>query len=142
LPSWIAFANLTIQANDNLEDPRSELLEQAMLEVLYAIYSSRDAILAETTRQLNVVAKVLNRLQSDYKMLASGQIQLTGRFVHPILEDDSSMASVMVSNTILTRPEIGPPIYTLVKAHTVSEVWREWNEGILGGPAIKNLELK
>ena len=54
------------------------LLKQAILEVLYAIYSSRDTILAETTRQLNVIAKVLNKLQSDYQMLANSQVQLTG----------------------------------------------------------------
>jgi hypothetical protein len=38
--------------------------------------------------------------------------------------------------------DVGPPVYTLIKACTVSEVWREWNEGILGGPAVKDLELK
>ena len=34
----------------------------------------------------------------------------------------------------------GPPAYTLFNARTVADVWREWEEGILGGPAVKNLE--
>jgi len=110
-----------------------------MPEVSHAIYSSRDTILVETRRQLNVVAGLLSKLQSDYKMLASGQIQLTGRFVQPILQDDSSTNSIVISNT---RSDVEPPVYTLIKARTVNEVWREWNEGILGGPAVKDLELK
>ena len=116
------------------------LLEQAIPEVSHAIYSSRDAILAETTKQLNAIAGVLNRLQSDHEMLTSGQIQFTGRFAHSV-----SAASIEVPDATprhSTPVDAGPPVYTLVKACTVSEVWREWNEGILGGPAIKDLELK
>ena len=75
---------MTIQANNSLEEPRSVLLEQAIPEVSHAIYSSRDAILAETTRQLNAIAGVLNKLQSDHQMLTSGQIPFTGRFIHPV----------------------------------------------------------
>jgi len=70
--------------NNSLEEPRSVLLEQAIPEVSHAIYSSRDAILAETTKQLNAIAGVLNRLQSDYQMLTSGQIRFTSQFVHPV----------------------------------------------------------
>ena len=48
----------------------------------------------------------------------------------------------MVLDSTSTCLDIGLPAYTLVKARTVNEVWREWNEGILGGPAVKDLELK
>jgi Transcriptional activator of glycolytic enzymes len=119
------------------------LLEQAIPEVSHAIYSSRDTILAETARQLKTMAGVLNKLQSDYQMLANGQIQLTGQFVHPVSAalQDNSISTTPI--TVLgTSPDSGPPTYTLVKACTVSEIWREWNKGILGGPAVKDLELK
>ncbi len=121
------------------------LLEQAIPEVSYAIYGSRDTILAETTRQLNIMAKVLNKLQSDYQMLANSQIQLTSRFLPPIsptAQEDSSTASITVLDSTSTCLNTGPPAYALVKARTVNEVWREWNEGILDGPAVKDLELK
>jgi hypothetical protein len=70
--------------NNSLEEPRNVLLAQAIPEVSLAIYSSRDTILAETTRQLNAMAGVLNRLQSDHQMLTSGQIRFTGQFIHPV----------------------------------------------------------
>jgi len=34
----------------------------------------------------------------------------------------------------------GPPAYTLIDAHTVADVWREYKEGIAGGPAVEQLE--
>jgi hypothetical protein len=145
LPSWTVFANSIIEANNNPEDPKRVLLEQAIPEVSYAIYGSRDTILAETARQLNVMAMVLDKLQSDYQMLANSQIQLTGRFLPPTsltVHEDSSTASITVLDSTSTCLHAGLPAYTLVKARTVDEVWREWNEGILGGPAIKDLELK
>jgi hypothetical protein len=70
--------------NNSLEEPRSVLLKQAIPGVSHAIYSSRDAILAETTKQLDAMAGVLNRLQLDHQMLTSGQIQFTSRFAHPV----------------------------------------------------------
>jgi hypothetical protein len=36
--------------------------------------------------------------------------------------------------------EGAPPVYTLMKAKTVEDVWREWDLGIAGGPAVKDLE--
>ena len=83
--------------NNSPEEPRSVLLEQAIPEVSHAIYSSRDAILAETTRQLNTMVGVLNRLQSDHQMLTSGQIQFTSRFVHPV----STRLNYIFSNYLL-----------------------------------------
>jgi hypothetical protein len=37
-------------------------------------------------------------------------------------------------------PQAGPPAYTLINAHTVADVWREYKEGIAGGPAVEQLE--
>jgi len=37
-------------------------------------------------------------------------------------------------------PTAGPPAYTLFAAKTVADAWREWDEGILGGPAVRDLE--
>ena len=34
----------------------------------------------------------------------------------------------------------GPPVYTLYAAKTLDDVWREWDSGILGGPALRDLE--
>jgi len=34
----------------------------------------------------------------------------------------------------------GPPVYVLYAAKTLDDVWREWDSGILGGPALRDLE--
>jgi Transcriptional activator of glycolytic enzymes len=34
----------------------------------------------------------------------------------------------------------GPLAYTLITAYTVVDVWREYKEGIAGGPALEQLE--
>jgi hypothetical protein len=34
----------------------------------------------------------------------------------------------------------GAPVYQLFAARTVADAWREWNEGIAGGPAVRDLE--
>ena len=33
-----------------------------------------------------------------------------------------------------------PPAYSLMKAHSVADVWREWKEGIAGQPPLEELE--
>lgn len=35
-----------------------------------------------------------------------------------------------------------PPYYLMQNVHTVADLWREWKEGIGGGPAVEKLELK
>ena len=38
-------------------------------------------------------------------------------------------------------PEPGPPVYAeLAKAYTVQDVWREWQDGLGGRPAVRELE--
>src|SRR5947207_15356982 len=34
----------------------------------------------------------------------------------------------------------GPPMYILYAAKTLDDVWREWDSGILGRPALRDLE--
>jgi hypothetical protein len=34
----------------------------------------------------------------------------------------------------------GPPAYAFINARTVTDVWREYKEGIAGGPAVEQLE--
>jgi hypothetical protein len=41
-----------------------------------------------------------------------------------------------------TPPPAGPPAYTFINAHTVGDVWREYKEGIAGGPAVEQLEQR
>ena len=38
------------------------------------------------------------------------------------------------------RASSGPPAYSLFNARTVADIWREWKEGIAGGPSVKELE--
>jgi Transcriptional activator of glycolytic enzymes len=38
------------------------------------------------------------------------------------------------------RSALSPLAYTFIKAQTVADVWREYKEGIAGGPAVEELE--
>jgi Transcriptional activator of glycolytic enzymes len=49
----------------------------------------------------------------------------------------SSVAPLQPSNP---SPLAGVPAYTLITAHTVRDVWREYKEGVAGGPAVEQLE--
>jgi hypothetical protein len=54
-----------------------------------------------------------------------------------------SLAAVQPSNAALdAAATAGPPAYALMNAQTVADVWREYKEGIAGGPAIEKLELE
>jgi len=60
-----------------------------------------------------------------------------------ILQDvQASLDPELVSSPLPpSRPiDAGPPAYTLFDARTVADVWREWREGIAGGPALQVLE--
>ena len=35
----------------------------------------------------------------------------------------------------------GPPVYILYATKTMDDVWREWDSGILSGPALRDLEV-
>src|SRR5436190_14299501 len=35
----------------------------------------------------------------------------------------------------------GPPVYILYTMKTLDNVWREWDSGILGRPALRDLEV-
>jgi hypothetical protein len=39
-----------------------------------------------------------------------------------------------------TTQPAGPPAYNFISARTVGDVWREYKEGIAGGPAVEELE--
>jgi len=39
-----------------------------------------------------------------------------------------------------TAQPAGPPAYNFITAQTVADVWREFKEGIAGGPAVEELE--
>jgi hypothetical protein len=55
------------------------------------------------------------------------------------LQSDTPYSATALRPTAAPQPA-GPPAYTLIAAHTVADIWREYKEGIAGGPAVEQLE--
>lgn len=64
--------------------------------------------------------------------------------VDPLLRTEHAPSlSLFSPNMALdTASDVGPPVYTLFPARTVTDAWREWKEGIGGRPALEELEEK
>ncbi len=52
----------------------------------------------------------------------------------------TALAAAAAAAAAAASFQAGPPAYTLIEARTVLEAWREWKEGIAGGPAVEELE--
>jgi hypothetical protein len=49
-------------------------------------------------------------------------------------------SSAPIRASALASTTSGPLVYVLYAAKTLDDVWREWDSGILGGPALTDLE--
>lgn len=49
-------------------------------------------------------------------------------------------SSAPISAGALAPTTSSPPVYVLYPAKTLDDVWREWDSGILGEPALRDLE--
>jgi len=159
-PAWDEFA-LAVRSDVAVgTEPPSLLLQRALPELSGVLESSREAVLQNSQRLANRLESKLQGIQDSVDALLQGHVPITftGYFgtgpvaspVVPIGQDAvptpvptalSTSASVNVNASV--SPGAGVPIVTaLTRAFTVKDVWREWQEGIAGQPAIRELEEK
>jgi hypothetical protein len=123
-----------------------------------AIYSSRDALLQQGTRLESLVRTVLDRrlarLEGNVNCLINSQLgaaQQLAEQLQLIGIGATQQAAISIQGTLQpvalqpaaiepTLRAASPPAYTFINAQTITDVWREYKEGIAGGPAVEQLE--
>jgi hypothetical protein len=157
-PEWDEFA-LAVQADTiGASEPHSLLLQRALPELSNALQSSREALLRNSQRLAARLEGQLQGLQGSLDALLQGRVPLTftGYFgagpapaaapvLTPVLA--AAPAPVLASTPLASSPGAGgaaapelPVVAALARAFTVKDVWREWQEGFAGRPAIRELE--
>jgi len=162
-PEWDEFT-AAIQADAVAStEPQSLLLQRALPELSSVLESSREAVLRSVQRLANEQATAL---QAQAATLQALQAQLD-RVLHvpitftlgggPLAAPAAPPAIVPVPAAAIGRPiaaaatvatpatsdATGPPILTaLARVFTVKDAWREWQEGLAGQPALRELEAR
>ena len=161
-PEWDEFT-AAVQADAVAgTEPQSLLLQRALPELSSVLESSREAVLRSVQRLANQQAAAL---QAQAATLQALQAQLD-RVLHvpitftlgggPLAAPAAPPAIVPVPAAIgrpvaaaaaaatpATSDAAGPPILTaLARVFTVKDAWREWQEGLAGQPALRELEAR
>jgi hypothetical protein len=166
-PAWDEFA-LAVQSDAAVGvEPPSLLLQRALPELSGVLESSRAALLQNSQRLANRLESRLQGIQDSIDALFQGRmpVTFTGYFgagpgpAAPAAPAASArvgqdaMPPVPVPAHIALSPRASvsrgpdadssmPVLATLARAFTVKDVWREWQEGLAGQPAIRELEEK
>jgi hypothetical protein len=160
-PDWDEFA-LAVQSDAAVSEPQSLLLQHALPELSSVLQSTREAVLHNSNRLANrLESKLESRLESlqgCLNALLQGQapITFTGYFGTPhgpapapapapahMPGPVPTPAATAIAGPSAPEPEPGLPVFAaLAKAYTVTDVWREWKEGLAGRPAVQELEEK
>ena len=163
-PDWDAFAR-AVRADATTSEPQSLLLQRALPELSSVLESTREAVLHNSTRLAGQLRGELGDLRSQLAgvegrldALFRGDIPITSYFGVPrgpvlvgttlpppppptSVNIGALIAAPVVPLAPAAPPEPGAPVYTaLAKAYIVTDMWREWKEGLGSQPAIQELE--
>lgn len=139
-------------------EPQSLLLQRALPELSSVLESSREAILQNTQRLVGWLEGRLRNLQGSLDALLHGEVPITTTVtavtsyfgtgppgpgaavpVPPPAPVAVAAAVAAPSPSPFTEPGL-PAITALARVYTVKDAWREWQEGLAGRPAIRELE--
>jgi hypothetical protein len=159
-PEWDEFALLVQADAAGPSEPQSLLLQRALPELSSVLESSREAILQNTQRLVGRLEGrlegQLRSLQSSLDALLHGEVPVTttvtsvtsyfstgppgppGPGLAPPIPTPVATASAPPPDPFI-EPGL-PAITALARVYTVKDAWREWQEGLAGRPAIRELE--
>ena len=148
-PAWDEFA-LAVRSDAAVgAEPPSLLLQRALPELSGVLESSREAVLQNSQRLANRLESKLQGIQASVDALLQGRVPVTftGYFgagpaapCEPARTASSPRAGA--SGGVDAGAAGLPIVVALARAFTVKDVWREWQEGLAGQPAIRELEEK
>jgi hypothetical protein len=167
-PEWDEFATAVRDDAIAGAEPLSLLLQRALPELSGVLESSREAVLQSVRRLANQQAAALQAQAATLQALQAQQAQLEKVLRAPItftLGDElagapaappAAMPAAMLAAAAAAAPApapaaapaagllpASPPTMTaLARVFTVKEVWREWQEGLAGQPALRELEAQ
>lgn len=163
-PEWDEYALRVQTEAAGVSEPHSLLLQRALPELSNVLQSTREAILQSGQRLATRLESQVRGLQSSLEgqvqglksgldALVQGQVPITftgyfgaGPGPAPVPVPVPVPVSAAAAPATGPAPAAaataqGPPVFAaLAKAYTVKDVWREWDEGLGGRPAIRELE--
>jgi len=155
---WTDFAACVCLKHEQSHEPQSVLLTRAFPELSSALYTTHSSLAgqvsaseARLTAQNEAVLRELAAIQREQQLLLRGGIvarlefpQFPTESSSPPLDGPTELPAVFEGRHIPgsndpKKPELGPE-YILAPAETVLQVWKEWETGVGGSPAVKDLE--
>lgn len=131
-----------VGASDELfrAEPEIALLLTRLESLIKARCDKVDASGGSQSRKLDDVLRLLSQglkfepLRAHWTALETPYAQP----YTPVARIEPPQEAQVPQDTASAVP--GPPAYQLFPARTVADAWREWTEGIAGGPAVRDLE--
>ncbi|KAG6990365.1 High-osmolarity-induced transcription protein 1 [Fusarium oxysporum f. sp. conglutinans] len=133
---WDEFAVAVRSDAAEATEPLSLLVQRALPELSGVLESTREALL-QNNQQLAIRLEArLEGIQGGLDSLLQGKVPITftGHF--------GAGPAVSLAPAPAPEPPVPgmPVVAALAKVFTVRDVWKEWEEGIAGQPAIQVLE--
>ncbi|KAK7592307.1 hypothetical protein V3481_006928 [Fusarium oxysporum f. sp. vasinfectum] len=149
---WDEFAVAVRSDAAGATEPLSLLVQRALPELSGVLESTREALLQNNQRLAIRLEARLEGIQGGLDSLLQGKVPITftghfgaGPAVSLAPAPAPSAAPTLNFNTA-PAPAPEPPVpgmpvvAALAKVFTVRDVWKEWEEGIAGQPAVRVLE--
>ncbi|KAM7186580.1 Transcriptional activator of glycolytic enzymes domain containing protein [Rhypophila sp. PSN 637] len=131
-PDWAAFAKSVQASVDDAEEPASLLVKRVLPE-LYSL-QQLDQLL---NTKIIMTGYLGNAATAPATAPATGLVPEAAPWPH----GPAAWPAIAPSPKAEPAAASGIPIVScLPKVYTVAEIWREWTEGVAGGPAIESLE--
>ncbi|KAF5988483.1 high-osmolarity-induced transcription protein 1 [Fusarium bulbicola] len=135
-PEWDKFAVAVRSDAVGATEPLSLLVQRALPELSSVLESTRETILQNSQRLAIRLEARLEGIQDSLDALLQGKVPVTftGHF-------EAGPAVSLAPAPAPEPPVPGMPVVAaLAKVFTVRDVWKEWEEGIAGQPAVRVLE--
>uniref|UniRef100_A0A0D2YEW4 High-osmolarity-induced transcription protein 1 n=1 Tax=Fusarium oxysporum (strain Fo5176) TaxID=660025 RepID=A0A0D2YEW4_FUSOF len=150
-PEWDEFAVAVRSDAVGATEPLSLLVQRALPELSGVLESTREAVLQNSQRLAIRLEARLEGIQGGLDALLQGKVPVTftGHFgAGPAVSLAPAPASTAPTLNFNTAPAPAPEppvpgmpvVAALAKVFTVRDVWKEWEEGIAGQPAVRVLE--
>ncbi|KAJ0129218.1 hypothetical protein HZ326_27681, partial [Fusarium oxysporum f. sp. albedinis] len=133
-PEWDEFAVAVRSDAVGATEPLSLLVQRALPELSGVLETTREAVLQNSQRLAIRLEARLEGIQGGLDALLQGKVPIT---VSPLPATLGPGQQSLAPEPL--APDM-PVVAALAKVFTVRDVWKEWEEGIAGQPAVRVLE--